>query len=65
METSATYRPVGPDRVSLAHEAMVSTESITRVYRGFGSRHMRARVTRAARVLGLPLPLEPKTQRAA
>jgi len=51
--------------VSLAHEAMVSTESVTRVYRGFGSRHMRARIARAARMLGLPLPIDPDTTTAA
>lgn len=46
----------GPERIRLAAETIMCERTITRVYRGEGTDHSRARVYRAALALGLPLP---------
>lgn len=52
----ATRVPRGLARIALCERVLTTTETLRRVWRGYGSDHMRERVRRACAELGLPPP---------
>ena len=48
--------PSGPVRLALCERALISPDSLRRVFRGLGSPNMRARVFRACTELGISPP---------
>ena len=63
MQTT-TVVPRGLQRIALCHDVVISLDTLRRVYRGYGSPHMRERIRRAALRLGIdpPPPANPPQQ---
>lgn len=52
-----------PDRIRIAAQAVCSPRTVSRVYSGAGTDFSRERVARAARELGLPVPIRTDSER--
>ena len=58
MASNTVTVPRGPARIRLCHAAIISVDTLRRVYQGRASENMRERVRRAAIELGLAPPHE-------